>query len=385
MRKHSKQPKVLIAFPSSRNSRIEKMSGIYRFLRERGKSWEFVIMHEYMKASCDYLRRLTREGLDGAIFSAVDIPADTASYMAHIRLPVVTIALNLPKRDNASFVLSDNVAQARLAAREFLKASRFHSFSYVPLVEAPGWCRAHELGFRQAVSEFGFDITVFTAPPEKDRARMIRWIRELPKPAAIFAACDYRANDVLVAARKANIAVPGEAEVMGLDNDAILCENTAPRLTSIQPDFEQQGYLAAKLLDHMLAGNRKSVSVAVGPRTIAWRESAIQSGRPGGILVQRAVEFINREYAAGIGVPEVVGYLKASRPLVDLRFRQFRGQSVLSTINEVRLAKTYELLISAPHLSIAEVCRRSGWRSERYPKRIFLRRFGLTMREARRS
>ena len=214
---------------------------------------------------------------------------------------------------------------------------------------------------------------------------MIRWIRELPKPAAIFAACDYRANDVLVAARKANIAVPGEAEVMGLDNDAILCENTAPRLTSIQPDFEQQGYLAAKLLDQMLAGNRKSVSVAVGPRTIAWRESAIQSGRPGGILVQRAVEFINREYAAGIGVPEVVGYLKASRPLVDLRFRQFRGQSVLSTINEVRLAKTYELLISAPHLSIAEVCRRSGWRSERYPKRIFLRRFGLTMREARSS
>ena len=97
-----KKLKVLIAFPSSKNSRTEKMSGIFRYLNEIGSSWEFVIMHEYMKASCDYLKRLVSEGLDGAIFTAVDIPDDTVKFMSDIRLPVVTIALKLPKRDNLS-------------------------------------------------------------------------------------------------------------------------------------------------------------------------------------------------------------------------------------------------------------------------------------------
>lgn len=378
-----KKPKVLIAFPSSKNSRTEKMSGIYRYLNETGKMWEFVIMHEYMKASCDYLKHLVGEGLDGAIFTAVNIPDDTIRFMSGIGLPVVTISLKLPKRKNLSFVLSDNAAQSRLAAQEFLKSGRFRSYAYVPLVESPDWCQSHEQGFRQAVSKFGFDLSVFKSPPEKDRSRMIRWIQDLPKPTAILAACDYRANDVLVAARKARIGIPDEVEVMGIDNDTVLCENSTPRITSIQPDFEKQGYLAAELLGRILSGNCASVSVSVGPREVAWRESAVQSGRSGGILVQRAIDFINREYASGIGVRDVVTYLKVSRPLVDLRFRQFRGQSVLSTITEIRLTKTRELLISAPHLTIAEVCRQSGWQSERYPKRLFLRRFGITMREAR--
>lgn len=359
------------------------MSGIYRYLNETGKTWEFVIMHEYMKASCDYLKHLVGEGLDGAIFTAVNIPDDTVRFMSGIGLPAVTIALELPKRKNISFVLSDNAAQSRLSAQEFLKSGRFRSYAYVPLVESPDWCHSHERGFRQIISKFGFDLSVFRSPPEKDRSRMIRWIQDLPKPAAILAACDYRANDVLVAAHKARIEIPEEVEVMGIDNDTILCENSTPRLTSIQPDFEQQGYLAAKLLDRILSGNGTSVSVSVGPREIAWRESALPFGRPGGILVQRAIDFINREYASGIGVQDVVDYLKVSRPLVDLRFRQFRKQSVLSTITEIRLMKTRELLISAPHLTIAEVCRQTGWKSERYPKRIFLKRFGLTMREAR--
>ena len=385
MKTSTKKQKILIAFPSSRNSRTEKMSGIYRYLTETGKSWEFVIMYNHMTVTRDYLERLVNEGLDGAIFSAVNIPEDSVSFMSDTLFPVVTIALKLPTRDNVSFVLSDIAAQSRLAAQEFLKSGRFRSFGYVPLIESSDLCQIHEQSFRQTISSFGFDLSVFSPHPERDRATMIRWIRELPKPAAIFAACDYRANDVLIAARKAKVRIPDDVEVMGMANDTTLCENSSPRLTSIQPDFEQQGYLAAQLLDRLLSGDRSSVSISVGVREIAWRESAIQSGHTGGILVQRALDYINREYAAGIGVRDVVNYLNVSRTLADLRFHQFRKQSILSTITEIRLKKTREFLISSPHLSIAEVCRRVGWLSERYPKRLFRKRFGITMREARKQ
>ncbi|MBO7683769.1 MAG: substrate-binding domain-containing protein, partial [Kiritimatiellae bacterium] len=37
--------------------------------------------------------------------------------------------------------------------------------------------------------------------------------------------------------------------VLGVDNDALICENARPRLSSVQPDFEEEGRLAAETLD----------------------------------------------------------------------------------------------------------------------------------------
>ncbi|MGN0834171.1 MAG: substrate-binding domain-containing protein [Kiritimatiellia bacterium] len=383
MRSSHKRPKVLIAFPSSRNSRYEKMGGIYRYLREHGLAWEFVIMHEYVKLSRNYLSTLVEEGLDGAIFTAVDIPHDVIEHMSEIRLPVVTIALPIPERPNVSFVLSDNAAHARLAVGEFLRSGRFRTYAYVPLPEAPDWCNTHIRVMADALSKHGHELKVFAAPIAKDRTHLVHWLRQLPKPAAILAACDYRANDVLQAARKARTDIPGDLEVMGIDNDTTLCENSTPTLTSIQPDFEQQGYLSAKLLDELLSGSSATKRESVGAKSIAWRESAISTHATGASLVQRAIDFINREYANGIGVREVVAYLKVSRPLADLRFRQCHDKTILETITNIRLKKTRELLSSSPHLTISEICRQAGWKSESHPKHLFRKHYGITMSDDR--
>lgn len=383
MRSSSKQPKVLIAFPSSSNSRNEKMGGIYRYLRERGLAWEFVIMHEYVRLSRDYLSTLVDEGLDGAIFTALDIPRDVVELMADLRLPVVTISLPIPARPNVAFVLNDNAAQARLAVDEFLRSGRFRTYAYVPLPDPPDWCGTHMRVMAEALSKHGRELVVFAAPAARDREHLIRWIRQLPKPAAVLAACDYRANDVLQAARKARVAIPGDLEVMGIDNDTTLCENSTPTLTSIQPDFEQQGYLSAKLLDGILSGSSAPRRESVGAKSIAWRESAISAHATGASLVQRAIDFINREYANGIGVREVVAHLRVSRPLADLRFRQCHDKTILQTITSVRLKKTRELLSSSPHLTISEICRLAGWKSESHPKHLFRRLYGITMSDER--
>ena len=64
---------------------------------------------------------------------------------------------------------------------------------------------------------------------------------------------DSRAQTVIDACRMAHLKIPGQIQVIGVDNEVEICENTFPTLTSILPDFEGSGYLAAQLLDRMLA------------------------------------------------------------------------------------------------------------------------------------
>ena len=270
MRSSSKQPKVLIAFPSSSNSRNEKMGGIYRYLRERGLAWEFVIMHEYVRLSRDYLSTLVDEGLDGAIFTALDIPRDVVELMADLRLPVVTISLPIPARPNVAFVLNDNAAQARLAVDEFLRSGRFRTYAYVPLPDPPDWCGTHMRVMAEALSKHGRELVVFAAPAARDREHLIRWIRQLPKPAAVLAACDYRANDVLQAARKARVAIPGDLEVMGIDNDTTLCENSTPTLTSIQRQAARRH--SVRILRAEARERRRQVHRLAGVRDLRPRD-----------------------------------------------------------------------------------------------------------------
>ena len=73
-----------------------------------------------------------------------------------------------------------------------------------------------------------------------------------------------------------------------------------------------------------------------------------------------------------------------SRARATSRFRQETGLSILDEIHEIRFQKMCELL-SHGSLPIAMVVERSGYESDGYAKRFFLKRTGMTMREYRRQ
>ena len=83
-----------------------------------------------------------------------------------------------------------------------------------------------------------------------------------------------------------------------------------------------------------------------------------------------------------ISVGDVIAYLGVSRRLVELRFREVRKESILDTIRNIRLDLTKAELLSSTD-SIARICEKCGWQSENAPKKLFRRRFGMTMREWR--
>ena len=73
-----------------------------------------------------------------------------------------------------------------------------------------------------------------------------------------------------------------------------------------------------------------------------------------------------------------------SRSLATSRFRRETGRTILDEIHNVRVRNMCDLLAHGD-LPIAMVVARSGYTSDGFAKKLFLKRTGMTMRAYRKS
>ena len=86
---------------------------------------------------------------------------------------------------------------------------------------------------------------------------IMKQLAEYPKPCGILTYDDGIGRDLLDLCRLADINVPASVCVLGMGDNALICENANPSLSSIQLDYERVGFLAAKALDDMISGRAK--------------------------------------------------------------------------------------------------------------------------------
>ena len=118
-----------------------------------------------------------------------------------------------------------------------------------------------------------------------------------------------------------------------------------------------------------------------GENELVQRESTLL-GSSAGPLVQKAMSFIERNARRGIGVKDVQAHLKVSRSLMDTRFREIRGSSVLSAILDARLKELTRLLRETSD-PLESITLRLGWTSPNYPQNLFRKRVGMSMSQWR--
>jgi LacI family transcriptional regulator len=172
--------------------------------------------------------------------------------------------------------------------------------------------------------------------------------------------------------------------VLGVDDEAFLCENAHPPLSSVVPDFERQGWLAACAIETMAEGGEAPPPAEVGVRGIVRRASTGGGPSSAGLLVQRALSFIRQRACDGIGVPDVAARLGVSRRLLDLRFREEQGRTVLDAIQERRLDEVRRRL-SETDDTIGEIAEACGYGDVSHLRRLFRARFHAGMRTWRES
>ncbi len=390
--KIDRSPKVLIALLMSAKAGQDKLAGIFRYLRE-GSRWNFSIFRTAHDLAACISNAQSACVFDGVIFSLPD-PPEIINQIAQIDVPIVVVDILdadilRARTKDVAFVHNDAKQIGRCAAEYLMSQGVFRSYVYVGMPRGFAWSRLRQLAFCEAIERKEQCCHVFTSQSSTTRpARdgmldgLVPWLSALPKPVGLLVACDDLARQVLELFVDVGVRVPEDVAVLGIDNEYVICENTQPPLTSIQPPFEEEGYQAARLLDEMMTNNK------VQPMTVTCGVSHVferQSTRPishAGVLIQKALSFIQANVSSDISVDDVVRHLKVSRRLADLRFHEVCGKSIMATIRDVRLDQVAKLLDESD-LPIGELASCCGYNNENSLRNQFKAKFQMSMRDYR--
>ena len=376
-----KKKKVFIALKMSGISGQEKLAGIFRYLKEKyadSTPWEIRLVRTHRELTQNVVKQAISDGTDGFVVSIPDAE-DAVIPLADLHTPTIIMdihsAARAERRENIAFIRNSAEEIGSDAAHYLLRQGIARSYAFLHSTPVTDWSRARFESFRKTLNDNGHWCEELCDPAA---------IAKLKRPAAVLAANDDQAFEAIKTLSGKRIRIPKDIAILGVDNDTLICENTQPRLSSVQPDFGKEGYLAAEILDQMMNGEKMASRTAiVGSTRIVQRESTAEQSHAG-LLVQKALAYIDRHALEGIGVADVVQHLKCSRRLADLRFRELQGNSIMQTIIERRLDEVRRRLAGTNEKidTIASAC---GFDNSNYLKNLFKKRFDMSMSEFRKG
>ncbi len=211
---------------------------------------------------------------------------------------------------------------------------------------------------------------------ETEQLALADWVHSLPKPIGIMACHDPLAYQLIDACRRADVSVPDEAAVVGVDNDAVLCAMSNPPLTSIDTGGGRIGFEAAAVLAQLMKGDAPPTKpVFLRPRLLHSRNSSDMLAIDDADVAD-AVRYIRDHACEGIHVADVVRHVALSRSVFERRFRQMLGRTPKAELLRVQIARASQLLADTD-LPLTAIARQSGFSTEKYFSDAFLRETNL--------
>jgi LacI family transcriptional regulator len=211
---------------------------------------------------------------------------------------------------------------------------------------------------------------------QEDPAAIRAWLSGLGKPCGVFACCDAWARVVARYAALAGLRVPEDVAIVGADNDTMECEITVPALSSVAVPWRSVGQQAATLVQQALQGRTiAGKRVVIAPADIVARRST-DSFAIRDTLVAAAVTWIHSHADRPLSVPSVAGAMSTTRQRLERRFRATLGRTVMQEVRRAHVEAAKRLL-SATHLALPEIAKRSGFTNPALLGIAFRREVGL--------
>ncbi len=212
---------------------------------------------------------------------------------------------------------------------------------------------------------------------------LVRRLKELPKPLAVWTADDPSAVDVLDAAAQAGRRVPEELAVLGTHNETPICEFAPLPLSSLDSHRQQQAYAACRILDQLMRGHRNQPpKTVIEPGEIVERmstghpEEALEAG------LKRALRLIETRFARPLAAREIAREAGMSVRLLQRQLRLQTGRSLTELLVHCRMECARRLLLQTGD-SVERIAEASGYGSLSAFSQAFSREVGMSPRAYR--
>ena len=324
------------------------LQGIVNYSR-RKEQWAICRMPPAYKAQI---------GIQGVVKWAKDWKADavigqfeeTDDVSLFAKNGIAAVAQDFKKRfTTIPNITADYIGTGRMAAKFYIERG-FKNFGFFGFNHVC-WSDERCEGFRMELEEAGLGDSFYSYNMQDidrlwyyERDKMREWLRMIPKPIGIMACDDNQGNNLIEACHSAGVRIPSEVSVIGVDNDEMLCSLGSTTLSSIYVDIEKGGWEVAELIERMVNFPGAPVEdVVLKPVKIVNRISTAAYVTDD-VQIQKAVQFIHRNYQKKISVKDVTAEAALSRRLLERRFKSVTGQTLYQYITNLKIKHFAEML-----------------------------------------
>jgi len=310
--------------------------------------------------------------------------------LANLGIPIIaTGRKEVGYSSFANLIIVDNVAIGRLAAKHLIECG-FNFFAFCGKNQI--WSQERCAGFVQTIEEAGYKVQIYKHPRsaknrlwKSEQFIMSDWLKSLAKPTGLMACADHRSLEVVEACKIAEISIPIDIAIIGVDNDDLFCNLPLQSLSSVAFSTEQAGYAAAELMDKMLNGKAKMVgqTVTAHPTHVVRRQStdtlAIEDKE-----IAEAIHYIRENPRKLLQVEDVAKAVNISKRRMQNKFRDLIGHSVYDEIKNTRTEYIAQLLRDT-NMSITQIAITMGYPGPEHISRLFQKVKGMTASQYRKQ
>ncbi|MGL5019966.1 MAG: AraC family transcriptional regulator [Luteolibacter sp.] len=306
-------------------------------------------------------------------------PKLTAFIRAQRQRAVVDLSCNDPSVELPR-VLQDNRGIGRAGA-EHLASLGCRHLGFVMQGTNHFHSERYE-GFKQAAMDLGLSSSLHRAPKSlKAGAQDPSWLlQRLPVgemgTLGVMMAADYLARWVVQACELADLSIPNDLALLGVDNSREFCELGPISLSSIGNNAFQHGYQAAHLLQRLLDGELPPQEPLLVPK------GALHPRHSTDIIAAKHphVATVMRHIADHFTDPNLTPGLITSRiPMSDRRlhdaFVRHIGRSMHEELVERRVQHALRLVKQSDR-KLSDIAQNSGFKSPETMSRLFQRNLG---------
>jgi LacI family transcriptional regulator len=372
-------PRVILLLETSRAYGRGLLYGIAKYSKLHGP-WAFYREPRGLKTAIPYLQNWSASGI-------IMRNSVISKQMIELNLPTIMVLHESERHPHLPVVSTDSEKISKLAAEHLLNRG-FRNFAFCGFNEL-AWSDTRGEYFNKLINDAGFNVDTYYCPKssrykswQNEQERMSEWLKSLPKPLGIMACNDDRGQHVLEACKIAGLTVPEQVAVIGVDNDALICDLCDPPLTSIVLNTEQAGYVSAELLDRLMHGEKMEGQEIIATATHVNRRQSTDILAINDDEVVSAIRFIKNNAKEKFSVNEVVNSTSVGRRRLETRFQKILNRSIQQEIRRVRVELIEQMLFSTD-LSISEITSQFNFADVEHISRYFKKEKAMSLREYR--